>query len=132
MPASHRVECEPRDPDPASLSSHSDCPCCNCCGIERCCCVIVGVSSRRVSAVIEASTEQFFRPTRRYQNIFAREWDDDDGPFTFAYTELELAVPVEDFLVYPWDWKDLYVFVTGGVMRKILWITKYAYLVCRR
>lgn len=94
--------------------------------------MIVGVSSRRVSAVIEASTEQFFRPTRRYQNIFAREWDDDDGPFTFAYTELELAVPVEDFLVYPWDWKDLYVFVTGGVMRKILWITKYAYLVCRR
>jgi hypothetical protein len=68
--------------------------------------------------------EQFFKPTRRYQERM--EFDDDDGPF--ERTEVELAVPVEEFLSYRWDWKDLCAFVSGGVMRKILWITKDAFL----
>jgi hypothetical protein len=40
--------------------------------------------------------EQFFAPIRRLQ--------DDLQPF--EYEEVELAVPVEEFLNYRWDWKD--------------------------
>jgi hypothetical protein len=68
--------------------------------------------------------DQFFRPTRRYQDI----WDDFFGPF--EYTEMELAVPVETFLVCNLDWKYLWDFLTGaGVPQKILWITEDAFLV---
>lgn len=36
---------------------------------------------------------------------------------------------MEQFLIYRWDWDDLRVlFVTGGAMRKILWITEDAFL----
>jgi hypothetical protein len=71
--------------------------------------------------------EHFFRPIRRYQDIWEEERDDDDG--ILEYTELELAVSPEDFLIYSWHWEDLLAFVAGGVMRKILWITENAYLV---
>jgi hypothetical protein len=68
--------------------------------------------------------DQFFTPTRRYQDI----WDDFYGPF--EYTEIELAVPVEEFLVCNLDWKYLWHFLTGaGVPQKILWITEDAFLV---
>jgi hypothetical protein len=71
--------------------------------------------------------EHLFTPTRRYQDLFEQDRDDDDGPF--EYTEVELAVSVEDFLIYHWDWADLLAFVTGGIMRKILWITRSTFLV---
>jgi hypothetical protein len=67
--------------------------------------------------------EQFFTPTHplRYQNLF-----DDDGPF--VYSKVELAVPMEDFLVHHWDWETLCAFVSGDILRKIMWITKDAFL----
>jgi hypothetical protein len=71
--------------------------------------------------------EHFFTPTRRYQDRWGEDGDDGDGPF--EYTEVELAVPMEDFLIYSWRWEDLLAFVTGGVMRTILWITDNAFLV---
>jgi hypothetical protein len=43
--------------------------------------------------------EHLFTPTRRYQDLFEQDRDDDDGR-PFEYTEVELAVPVEDFLIY--------------------------------
>ena len=52
---------------------------------------------------MSTAMEQFFTPTQRYQDRF----DDDDGPV--EYTEVELAVPVEDFLSYRWDWEALRV-----------------------
>jgi hypothetical protein len=70
--------------------------------------------------------EQFFTPTRRYQDLFELDKNDDGGPS--EYTEVELAVPLEDFLSYPWDWEDLRAFVTGDVGRKIMWISKDALL----
>jgi hypothetical protein len=57
--------------------------------------------------------EQFFTPTQRYRDKWELDRDDVDGPF--EYTEVELAVPVEDFLVYRWDWEDLRAFLTMGV-----------------
>jgi hypothetical protein len=71
--------------------------------------------------------KHFFTTTRRYQDIWEADWYDGDGPF--EYTELRLAVPLEDFLLFSWHWQDLLVFVTGGEMRKILWITENAFLV---
>jgi hypothetical protein len=84
--------------------------------------------------------DQFFRPTRRYQDLYASldssqassggdGHEDDDFGF-FEYTEKELAVPVEEFLVCNLDWKYLWDFLTGaGVPQKILWITEDAFLV---
>jgi hypothetical protein len=72
--------------------------------------------------------ERFFTPTRRHEDIFALDWDDDDDPF-LEYNELELTVSVEDFLTYQWVWKDLRVFVSGDVLCTILWISEYAFLV---
>jgi hypothetical protein len=67
--------------------------------------------------------EHFFTPTRRLQDI----WEEDDDA-NFEYNELRLVVPPEDFLIYSWHWEDLLAFVTGGVKRKILWVTVKAYL----
>jgi hypothetical protein len=63
--------------------------------------------------------EHFFTPIRRHQDGF-------DGPF--GYTEVELALSVEEFLSYSWDWKDLCAFVSSGDLPKIIWITQHAYL----
>jgi hypothetical protein len=72
--------------------------------------------------------DQFFTPTRRYHDLCELGMDDDLGPF--EYTEMELAVPVEEFLVCDLDWKYLWAFLTGaGVAQKILWITEDAFLV---
>ncbi len=68
--------------------------------------------------------EQFCSPTRRYQDIL--EWNDDHGDF--EWTEVQLGAPVEDFLAYCWDWKDLQAFLIGGVKPKLLWITENAFL----
>jgi hypothetical protein len=63
--------------------------------------------------------EHFFTPIRRYQDGF-------DGPF--EYTEVELAISVEEFLSYSWDWKDLCAFASSGDLPKITWITQHAFL----
>jgi hypothetical protein len=63
--------------------------------------------------------EKFFTPTRRYRNL----WKESDDADPFEYTEVELAVPVEEFLSYRWDWKDLCAFVSSDGLRKFLWIT---------
>jgi hypothetical protein len=77
--------------------------------------------------ILSVAMEKFFTPTRRYQDRFEDDRDDDDGPF--EYTEVELAVAVEEFLLHFLDWKGLWAFLTGGVKQRILWITKYAFLV---
>jgi hypothetical protein len=77
---------------------------------------------------MSVAMEKFFTPARRYQDIWEEDIrDNDDDPF--AYTEVALAVPVEDFLVNRWDWKDLRAFLTGGLTPKILWLTKNTFLV---
>jgi hypothetical protein len=65
--------------------------------------------------------EQFFTPTRRFQDGWESSPWADDGPFN--YTEVALTVPVEEFLNYDWDWEALFAFVTGDVLNKIVWIT---------
>jgi hypothetical protein len=72
--------------------------------------------------------EKFFTSTRRYQDLVEYDRDVDDGPF--EYTEVELTIPVEEFLVHFMDWKGLWDFLTGGVPR-ILWITQNAFLVVK-
>jgi hypothetical protein len=77
---------------------------------------------------MSAAMEQICTPTRRYQDaFFDHDWDDDDG--NFHYTELQLAIPVEDFLVYHWDWTDLKAFLTRDAKTIMLWITEHAFLV---
>jgi hypothetical protein len=70
--------------------------------------------------------EQFFTPTRRYRDIWELDRDDDDDPL---YTEAELAVPLEDFLSYRWDWKDLCALASSDDVPIFLWITLHAFLV---
>jgi hypothetical protein len=72
--------------------------------------------------------ERFFTPIRRYQDV----WDGDgyDGPF--EYTEVELAISVEEFLSYSWDWKDLCAFAWCDDLPKIIWITPYEFLDVRK
>jgi hypothetical protein len=67
--------------------------------------------------------EHLFTPTRRYQDGF----DDNDGPA--GYTEVVLAVPVEDFLSCRWDWEDLRASLAEGVTPNIIWITHNAFLI---
>jgi hypothetical protein len=69
--------------------------------------------------------EKFFTPTRRYQEI----WEEYDDESPFEYTEVALAVPVEDLLVNRWDWRDLQAFLSGGATPKIIWITNNTFLV---
>jgi hypothetical protein len=68
--------------------------------------------------------ERFFTPIRRYQDMGVV--DGDDGPF--EYTEVELAIPVEEFLSYSWEWKDLCAFASCDDLPKIIWITPNAFL----
>jgi hypothetical protein len=68
--------------------------------------------------------EQLCAPTRRYQDL----WEEcTNAPF--EYTEVQLAVHVEEFLIYHWDWEALCAFLIGGVTPKILWITEHTFLV---
>jgi hypothetical protein len=57
-------------------------------------------------SIPRAAMEQFFtpfRPTGGVQGI----WEDYNIGSPFEYTEVELVVPMETFLSYPWDWADL-------------------------
>jgi hypothetical protein len=78
---------------------------------------------------MSVAMEQFFTPTRRYQDLFELGVDDHLGPF--EYTEKELVVPVEEFLACNLDWKYLWALLTAeaGATQKILWITEDAFLV---
>jgi hypothetical protein len=70
--------------------------------------------------------DRFFTPSRRYQDILDRIGH--DGPF--EYTEVQLAVPVEEFLEDFLNWEGLWAFLTGTVrMQTILWISEDAFLV---
>jgi hypothetical protein len=62
--------------------------------------------------------EQFFAPFRRLR--------DELQPSEFK--EVELAVPVEEFLNHRWDWKDLRAFLMDGEMSTIAWITEDSYI----
>jgi hypothetical protein len=65
--------------------------------------------------------EQFFAPIQRIQ----------DQLRPFAYKEVELAVPVEEFLNHRWDWKDMRVFLMDGTIitiPKIAWITEDSFI----
>jgi hypothetical protein len=64
--------------------------------------------------------EQFFTPTRRLQDMWELDRDDDADPFEYA--EVELAVELEEFLDYHWGWKDLFASTSGDVIDKVLWI----------
>jgi hypothetical protein len=77
-----------------------------------------------MSAVV---MEQICTPIQRFQDVMDHDWDDDNGDF--RYTEVKLTIPVEYFLSYRWDWKDLQAFLTGGIKPKLLWITERALLV---
>jgi hypothetical protein len=80
--------------------------------------------------ILCAAMEQFFSPTRRLQDIWEEYYDDDPRPF--EYTELQLAVPVEEFLNYQHcDWDDFFAFASSGVIDKILWITNLTFLLIK-
>jgi hypothetical protein len=70
--------------------------------------------------------EQFFTPTRRLQDLWEQ---DDDAEDPWEYTEVQLAVPVEEFLICRWVWEDLCSFASGDVADKIIWITNDMFLV---
>jgi hypothetical protein len=70
--------------------------------------------------------EQLVAPTRRYQELLEDSIHTNE-PVEYT-TEVQLTVPLGDFLFYSWDWEDLRAFLTGGVTSKILWITEYAFL----
>jgi hypothetical protein len=50
------------------------------------------------------------------------------GEAPFECNEVQLAVPLEDFLVCNWDWKDLRAALTDDVTPKVLWITEDAFI----
>jgi hypothetical protein len=84
-----------------------------------------------ITAPLSTAMEHFFLPfcLLRYQDILDEQSNSEYDPH--EYTDIQLAVPVEDFLVYRWDWKDLRAFLTGGVTTKMFWITEDAFLVVR-
>jgi hypothetical protein len=72
--------------------------------------------------------EQFFSPTREFHDLWeASRHYSTHAPF--EHDEVELAVPVEEFLIYRWDWEDLSKFAYGDALDKILWITEDMFLV---
>jgi hypothetical protein len=73
--------------------------------------------------------EQICTPTRRYQDSIGHNPDLHDDHGNFFHTEVQLAMPVEDFLAYRWDWVDLEAFLVGGTESIMLWITEHAFLV---
>jgi hypothetical protein len=46
---------------------------------------------------------------------------EDDYPFPF--TEVALVATVEEFLIFHWDWVDLWAFISADLLRKFLWLT---------
>jgi hypothetical protein len=56
--------------------------------------------------------ELFTSPYKHSRDLFEEGWDD--------FTEVDIIVPVEEFLVYRRDWKDLQAFVTGDSLYKIV------------
>jgi hypothetical protein len=66
--------------------------------------------------------EKFFSPTRQLRDIWedAIEYRDMNDPF--VQTEVQLAVPVEEFLNTHWDWEDLSAFARRDVIDRIVWI----------
>jgi hypothetical protein len=71
--------------------------------------------------------EQFFTPARRHQDRWESLSEPDNAP-PQEYNEVELAVPVEEFLSYGWDWKDLCAFGSCDAVSKTIWITKDAFI----
>jgi hypothetical protein len=67
--------------------------------------------------------KHFFNPTRRLQHKWEEASDD-----PFEYAEVQLAVPVDEFLISRWGWEDVWAFVTGGAKRKIMWLTADIFL----
>jgi hypothetical protein len=65
--------------------------------------------------------ENFFTPTRRLQD---RQDLISNGPH--GYTEVQLAVSIEEFLNRNWNWSDLYAFAKcdEDAMMKLMWITE--------
>jgi hypothetical protein len=73
--------------------------------------------------------EQFFTPARRHQEQWESLPQPENAPR--EYNEVELSVPVEEFLNYGWDWKDLCAFMSCDAVRKTIWITKDAFIAIR-
>jgi hypothetical protein len=74
-----------------------------------------------------AEMEHAFSLTTRFQDILGRDEDDEDS----KWTELELLIPVEDFLACSWDWKYLQAILAArrGVSPRLLWITEHVFLI---
>jgi hypothetical protein len=72
--------------------------------------------------------ERFFTPTRRLQDRYAFELDFYER--TLGYTEVKLAVSIEEFLKHRWDWSDFRAYATGveGGIWKVLWITEDTFI----
>jgi hypothetical protein len=68
--------------------------------------------------------ERLFSPTRQLRDIWedAIEYRDMDDPF--EHTEVQLSVPVEEFLDTSWDWDDLSGFARKDGIDRIIWIVR--------
>jgi hypothetical protein len=64
--------------------------------------------------------EGYFTPSRRLQDRY--------GVTRAGYTEVELAIPIEELMSQPWDYSAFRAFATTGVMRKILWIAEDTFI----
>jgi hypothetical protein len=78
--------------------------------------------------------EQFFAPSRRYQDQTDYDWlynVDDDENLPFVYTEVELTMSLLRFLCnFTWDWEALRDYcLAGGITPKMLWFSQHAFLV---
>ncbi len=79
---------------------------------------------------MSAAMKEICTPTRRYQDMLRYQDSLEASTIRddlFHYTEVQLAIPVEDFLVYRWDWTDLKAFLRQGTP-KILWSSETAFL----
>jgi hypothetical protein len=72
---------------------------------------------------LTAVMDQIFNPTRRLRDLWEEASDD-----PFEYAEVQLAAPVDEFLICRWDWADFRLFVMGGAKRKIMWLTAVIFL----
>jgi hypothetical protein len=82
-------------------------------------------SSRQPSPTMCTTMEHFFSPTRRLQDI----WEEYSDADPFEYAEVQLAVPLEEFLNDHWYWEDICALASGDMVGKILWITDDIFLV---
>jgi hypothetical protein len=65
--------------------------------------------------------EHFFTPSWRLHRR-------SNGNEAFEYEEVQLSVPMEDFMMQCWDWSELLAFVMGSEIPKIAWITEGTFL----